>query len=62
MSYISLMKDRKDHKIKAISFKVTEEDYMRIRKVLGPYGSITRLLRDVIRQYLDKVEKKSNAA
>jgi Arc/MetJ-type ribon-helix-helix transcriptional regulator len=62
LSYITFMTNEKADYGKQITVRLPREEYERLMKLLGPYGSLAPLIRDLVRQYLQKANKKANAA
>ena len=56
------MRDEKADYGKQITVRLPRDEYEKIMKLLGPYGALAPLIRDLVRQYLQKAQKKTNAA
>lgn len=49
----------KDGLAKQLTFRILEKDYQKLLKVVGPYGKVGALIRDLIKDFLKKTENKA---
>lgn len=62
MSYINYMKAayyNKELKNKPVSFKVTESDYEKLIKIVGPHINLSSIFRELIQSFIEKNLKKA---
>lgn len=56
------MKNKKARELdQYVGFRLSSDEFKKLRKTVEPYGSVAKLLRALVRQYLEKQEKQNAA-